>query len=161
MKLKRVWLLSGIPGSGKSTWVKNQISKKGGYWASRDAVRFSMIKEDEPYFNKEVEVFETWISQIYEALTNPLIKDVYIDATHINEKSREKVLKRLPKDNIENIINVVFTTPLEICLERNETRKGREYVPSSVIKRMYYQFEYPKKNSTIYINKNGEENKDK
>ena len=47
--MKRV-IIIGCPGSGKSTWVKQQIAKKGGFWASRDAVRFSMVRENENYF---------------------------------------------------------------------------------------------------------------
>ena len=157
MKSKKVWLLSGVPGCGKSTWARHQISKKGGFWASRDAVRFSIIKEDEPYFNQEDEVFNTWISQICDALSNPLVKNVYIDATHLNDKSRNKVLNRLPKDNIEEIINVVFNVPIEVCLLRNSQRSGRECVPESVILNMYKSFQMPSKHSTIIINENGEE----
>ena len=92
--------MSGLPGSGKSTWIQQQLSKKGGFWASRDAVRFSMVAEDEPYFERETEVFNEWIRQICEALNNPLIEDIYIDATHLNDKSRNKTLSRLPKENI-------------------------------------------------------------
>jgi predicted kinase len=36
---------------------------------------------------------------------------------------------------------VFFDIPLETCLERNEQRTGRAYVPRSVIRRMYASFE--------------------
>ena len=156
MKSKRVWLLSGLPGSGKSTWVKQQILEKGGFWASRDAVRFSMVREDEPYFERETEVFNAWISQICEALNNPLIEDIYIDATHLNDCSREKTLSRLPKDNIQKITNVVFKVPIEICLKRNAMRTGREVVPEDAIYNMAKSFKMPKKYTTIIVDANGE-----
>ena len=143
--------MSGIPGSGKSTWVKQQIAKTGGIWCSRDAVRFSMVREDEPYFERENEVFNAWISQICEALTNPLVEDIYVDATHLNDKSREKTLSRLPKENVEEIINVVFKVPIEICLERNAQRTGREVVPEDVIRNMEKSFKMPKKYSILIV----------
>lgn len=157
MKLKRVWLLSGLPGSGKSAWVKQQILKKGGFWASRDAVRFSMVHEDEPYFERETEVFNAWISQICEALTNPLVEDIYIDATHLNDRSRKKTLSRLPKENINKITNVVFVVPIKTCLERNSQRTGREVVPEEVIFNMQKSFKMPNKYSTLVVDADGRE----
>ena len=149
--------MSGLPGSGKSTWVKQQIAKKGGFWASRDAVRFSMVREDELYFERENEVFNTWIAQICEALSNPMIEDIYIDATHLNDRSREKTLSRLPKENIKKITNVVFLVPIETCLERNAKRTGREVVPEDVIRNMKKTFKMPKKYSTLIVNADGRE----
>ena len=143
--------MSGISGSGKSTWVKQQIAEKGGFWASRDAVRFSMVREDEPYFERENEVFNAWIAQICEALNNPIIEDIYIDATHLNDRSREKTLSRLPKENINKITNVVFLVPIETCLERNAQRTGREVVPEDAIRNMQKSFKMPKKYSTLIV----------
>lgn len=158
MKSKRVWLLSGLPGSGKSTWIKRRLEEQqGGFWVSRDAVRFSMVREDEPYFERENEVFNEWISQICMALCNPLIEDIYIDATHLNDRSREKTLSRLPKENINKITNVVFLVPIETCLERNAQRSGREVVPESVIRNMEKSFKMPKKYSTMIVDSEGRE----
>lgn len=156
MKQKKVFLLSGIPGSGKSTYARRRIAENGGIWISRDAVRFSMVHEDEEYFSREAEVFNEWISQICNALKDPVIENIYIDATHLNDRSREKTLNCLPKDNIEKIINVVFRVPIEVCLQRNASRSGREVVPESVIRNMAKSFKMPKKYSTICINERGE-----
>ena len=149
--------MSGLPGSGKSTWVKKQLNNKGGFWASRDAMRFSMVREDEPYFERENEVFNAWIAQICEALNNPMIEDIYIDATHLNDRSREKTLSRLPKENINKITNVVFLVPIETCLERNAQRTGREVVPEDVIRNMEKSFKMPKKYSTLIVGADGKE----
>ena len=150
--------MSGLPGSGKSTWVKQQLNNKPHcYWASRDAVRFSMVREDEPYFEREAEVFNEWIRRIYEALSDPNIEDIFIDATHLNDRSREKTLSRLPKENISKITNVVFMVPIETCLERNAQRSGRAVVPEDVIRNMQKSFKMPKKYSILLIDKNGEE----
>ena len=139
MKRKKVWLLVGIPGSGKSTWVQKQMKTNPGAWCSRDAVRFSMVGEDEEYFARENEVFEAWIFSIQAAIANNAVENVYIDATHLNEKARDKVLNRL---NLENatLCAVNFTVPLEECIRRNDLREGRAKVPRSVIRRMHFSF---------------------
>ena len=156
MTKKTIWLMSGISGSGKSTWIKNRLNEDTDIWCSRDAVRFSMVKEDEEYFSQETKVFRTWINQICDALNNPNIKNIYIDATHINDKSRNKTLSCLPKENIDEIVNVVFSVSLKECIRRNANRKGREKVPEDVIMNMYNSFSLPQKNKTIFINEKGE-----
>ena len=141
MKQKKAWLMCGTPGSGKSTWVQEQIAANDGIWCSRDNIRFSLLDENEDYFAKEDLVISTWITEIQNALDNEEGSDnIYIDATHLNVKARKKVMNMLNLKNAE-VIAVNFIIPLDVCLFRNDGRKGRAFVPRSVIRRMFYSFE--------------------
>ena len=136
MVLKKVWLLSGVPGSGKSTWVKKQIAKNGGVHCSRDEIRFSLLKDDEDYFAHEDEVVALWLEKVTNAINDPEVENIYVDATHLTEKARAKVLGELPKGDYF-VTTVFFDVPLETCIERNDNRTGRAFVPRSVIRRMH------------------------
>ena len=139
---KTIYLLSGIPGSGKSTWAKNCVEfNKNSIYISRDEIRFSLLKENEDYFKHEKRVFKLFIEAINNAL-NENFEDIYVDATHINNASRNKVLRKLKGDF--KLIHVIFKTDLVTCLKRNEKRVERERVPEEVIRRFYTQFEMPK-----------------
>jgi hypothetical protein len=46
--------------------------------------------------------------------------------------------------------------PIEVCLERNSKRTGRELVPESAIRNMAKSFRMPKKYSVMIIDKDGE-----
>lgn len=137
MRLKKViYLLVGLPGSGKSTWAKKRCAENiNAAYISRDEIRFSLLKDDEEYFAKEKEAFKMFISAIKKAMSDELYTEVYIDATHLNERSRQKVLDKLDLREWD-IYLVDFTTPIEICIERNATRTGRAFVPEDVIRNM-------------------------
>ncbi len=139
MKRKKVWLLAGIPGSGKSTWARRQVEKFGGVHCSRDEIRFSLLKDGEDYFAHEDEVIRLWTEKVHQAILSPDVKDVYIDATHLTEKARAKVINALPTSNYD-IITVFFNVPLEVCIARNEKRTGRAYVPPQTIRNMYASY---------------------
>ena len=142
MKLKRVYLLSGPPASGKSTWIRTNITP-GSEWISRDNVRFAIVSEDEEYFSHEDEVFDTFINYINQTLENPDIHTIYIDATHLNRRSRNKTLNKVRKQNIGELNCVCFTAPREVCQARNSLRPGRQRVPTTAIDNMYNAFAMP------------------
>ena len=134
--MKRIYLLCGIPGSGKSTWAKNQLDNKS-VWISRDQIRFSMVSESEEYFSKEKEVFREFIKEINLTIRDKNFDNIYVDATHLNTASRYKVLDKIALKDVDELNIVFFDTPLNTCLERNSYRSGRERVPEEVIKKMY------------------------
>lgn len=142
MKLKRLWLISGLPGSGKSTWLRKQMFKEPhSVYVSRDEVRFSMLNDNDEYFAKENEVFNTFIHKAEGLLQEPYIYDVYMDATHLNPKARRKTLNAFTNLNNISINSVYFDVPIETCIERNNQRTGRALVPVDVIysmNRTYY-----------------------
>ena len=46
--MAKLYVIMGAPGSGKSTFIKNTLSKYA-FVISRDTIRFGMVKEHEPY----------------------------------------------------------------------------------------------------------------
>ena len=135
----------GPPGAGKSTWIRSMMTV-GSEWISRDKVRFSIITDNEDYFAHEDEVFDTFISYINQTLENDNIDTIYIDATHLNKRARDKVLRRVRKNNIGELNAVYFTTPREVCHIRNNLREGRAKVPATAIDNMFNSYVYPMKN---------------
>ena len=145
--MKTLYLMVGIPGSGKSTYVKNMQAEYGGVIISRDEIRFSLIDVKSDYFSKEQQVFKTFVQKIQNALAENDI--VYADATHITEQSRNKLLNALDLTDVA-VRPVVIQTPLRDCFYFNSLRTGIRNVPTGVIRRMYYQFEDPKKDKRTY-----------
>ena len=138
--------MCGASGSGKSTIAANIKAKHGNnvIVISRDAIRFALVAEDEPYFSREKLVFDLYCKKIQDAIDDASGPSLIIcDATHINETSRNKVLDQLNLDRVSTISVIVVRPSLEETLERNKRRFGRERIPADAIKRMYEQFEDP------------------
>ena len=160
MKGKTVFLLSGPPASGKSTWVRNNMTV-GSEWISRDNVRFAILTDEDDYFAHEDDVFDTFINYINQTLEKDEIHTIYIDATHLNKRSRDKVLRRVRKDNICDLTCVCFDVPLVVCHARNNLRSGRSHVPASAIDNMFNSYRIPNKNvehfdHVLIVDENGD-----
>lgn len=135
-----LYLMCGVPGAGKSTFLKNKIKKNNSVIISRDAIRFSIVKLNEEYFSHEDEVVKIFWEQINKALAEN--KDVFVDQTSLTSRSRKWLLQHVTGYEHANIIWI--DEDLETCLKRNEERRGtRSYVPESSIRRMYNQFVKP------------------
>jgi predicted kinase len=137
--MSKLIMMVGIPGSGKSTWIKNNFSNI--IPVSRDAIRFELLDErGGDYFDHEDEVFDKFIHQIIGSLVADEI--TIADATHLNKKSRARVLNKVRKfaDEIEA---VVLDTDLETAFERNDQREGRAWVKHGIIRRMWFSMEMP------------------
>lgn len=139
-------MFCGIPGSGKSTEARRMAGSLAARgitveYISRDELRFSMISNESEYFSKEKEVF----SKFVEKMNNSLNKNdcTIIDATHISEVSRAKILRRVEDPANVRLLVLYLTTPIDVCKQQNDFRTGRERVPHEAIERMTEQFEIP------------------
>lgn len=146
---KKLYILSGIPGCGKSTWARKMVENDSTIEIiSRDKIRFSMVKEEDSYFSQEDKVFNRYVDNIILSLLDIMNTATIADATQINASSRAKLVKAIQKrwpdfEDEVDIIIVYFHVPFETCVARNNTRTGRECVPMDVMKRMNYQHELP------------------
>lgn len=137
----KLYIMSGIPGSGKTTFAKTYFPNV--LYVSRDEIRFSLVSENEDYFSKEDDVYNLFIDKINKGLKEG--KDVIADATHLNKYSRMKLLACLDIDPKETEIIVIFMRiPLKECISRNKKRQNtRSYVPISVIIKMNKSLKAP------------------
>lgn len=158
MKVKKVWITCGPPGSGKSTFLAKHAQ---GPIISRDNIRFAFLEEGSDYFSMEDIVWTEFIKQIQFYINNIHYTNIYIDATHLNRKSRNKLLTALDLSNVTEINALCFNTSLDTCLKRNAQRSGLAKVPETAIKNMYKSYQYPNNqenfNKIIIIDEEGKE----
>jgi len=134
--MNRLYVLVGLPASGKSTYAKEVLSKDAEILSS-DAIRKELLGSEENQENNAL-VFETLYNRARNLLKDG--KNVAIDATCINKFERKRVLSNFTDLQIERIV-IFIDTPVEICYERDEKRSrtvGREVIDKYVNK-----FEYP------------------
>ncbi len=129
-------MLIGLPGSGKSTYIKKYFNQNLRVHSS-DAIR-AELSGDENNQNINQLVFETLHNRVKEDLRNG-ISCVY-DATNISYKRRKAFLDELKNIDCWKVCHVICT-PYEVCLTQNEQRE--RVVPEEVIERMYKNFDIP------------------
>ena len=140
-----LYISCGVPGSGKSTFLKEMVAPDE-IVISRDEIRFSLLRPGEEYFAREKETYERFTTLIRDYINNGI--SVYADATHLNEKSRYSLLHKLKNKGCKprEVNAIYFNTPLTVCLERNELRKGtKTYVPEEQIEKMFAAYIFPEK----------------
>jgi predicted kinase len=142
MNSKEIILLVGLPGSGKSTWVKKFILDNPDYIVvSTDDIIENYAKSvgktysevfDEYMSNAEVEYNIKLATNLREG------KSIIVDRTNLYVKSRRKILSKVPKDYRK--ISIIFNTHIDEIQKRLAVREkstGKiipDYIFSSMTK---------------------------
>ena len=109
-----LYISCGIPGSGKSTFLKKHFGPDE-LIVSRDDIRFQVLGEDEEYFSHENEVFDTFVDDIIYWMK--MGNNVYADATHLNKRSRDKLISAIDTHEpglLSHIEAIFFDVPVNI-----------------------------------------------
>ena len=116
------------------------------------------MSDDDEYFEREHLVWKMYVKQANEAILDDNIEDIILDATHLNEGSRSKIMKEIIKNAKAKdcgIYTITMIVSLDVAQERNSHRTGRSHVPETVIENMFLNFTLPKKeegfNETFYV----------
>lgn len=139
------YMLIGVPTSGKSTWISNQVFD----WsrtviASTDRYVERIALEMNKTYN---EVFSDVMHDAVVDMAKTVIDavkndfDIIWDQTSTTVLSRAKKFRMLPSSY--DVIGVVFSTPSEVeIMRRNSIREGK-VVPDDVINSMIAGYEEP------------------
>lgn len=143
--MPKCYQLIGVPGAGKSTWIKNQSWSQDCVVVSTDNLVESYAESVGKTYN---DVFDEYMPTAVKEMANQVVaaraagKDILWDQTSTTVKSRKKKFNMLP--NYEHIA-VVFPTPETNELIRRLTSRPGKNIPTHVMRRMIDCFETPSK----------------
>ena len=141
--MNKLYVLVGVPGSGKSTWVKNQDWAKDCVVVSTDAFVEDYAKQQGKTYS---EVFKEYMPTAVEKMAEQVVfcrqnnLDIIWDQTSTTISSRQRKFNMLP--NYYSIAVVFRTPPDEELKKRLESRGGKK-IPWSVIESMRNNWEEP------------------
>ena len=143
MSQPKLYVLVGVPGSGKSTWINSQE------WAKNCAI-VSTDAHVENYANTVgqtySEVFRDYMPYAVKLMADDVVrarsegKDIIWDQTSTTVTSRKKKFNMLPN---YYAIAVVFRTPPESELTKRLASRPGKTIPWSVVSGMINIFEMP------------------
>lgn len=139
----RLIVLSGVPGSGKSTYCQaykelyeaNNIKVN---IVSSDEIRMELFGRYDNFENEKL-VWEIFRAKAYEYSKQDHSVTI-LDATTLTNKHRYNYALKY-KGLYKQIYLVVMATPFEKCLEQNKMRPENKWVPEDVMKSMYNKLE--------------------
>ena len=141
--MPKCYQLVGVPGSGKSTWIKNQDWAKDMPVISTDNFVEAYAKEQGKTYN---EVFDEYMPIAVKLMVNQALVcqanglDVIWDQTSTTIASRKRKFSTLPK--YEHIA-VVFKTPEKDELAKRLASRPGKNIPDNVMHSMIDGFVMP------------------
>ena len=142
--MKKIIILKGLPGSGKSTWAKEFV-RTNADWKRINKDDLRAMMDDSKWSGKR----EQYILATRDLLINRFLLDGYnviVDDTNLNPKHEEHI-KEMAKTITESgtpceVEVKFFDTPIGECIKRDLNRP--KSVGEAVIRKMYNDYLKPK-----------------
>ena len=138
-----VYVLVGVPGSGKSTWIRNQIWALGLTVVSTDAlVEQEAHRQGKTYS----EVFDEYMPTAVKLMAEQVVQareaghDIVWDQTSTTVASRRKKFAMLPN---YHAVAVVFPTPDPEEHQRRLASRPGKTIPWNILNGMISGFQMP------------------
>ena len=136
----RLILLIGLPGSGKSTLVKQLLAEDPQrQQISTDAIRSQLFRDEAiqgPWLLVWHEV-QRQFQQAVVQISRDTAQEAIYDATNAQRRHRREVIALARATGFTHVTGLWLDIPVWLCLARNKRRARR--VPEDVIFRMYRQ----------------------
>jgi len=139
-----LYMLVGVPGSGKSTWVTEALDDSVSYISSDYYVEKLAKKMGKTYND----VFADVISYATKLMMQDVEsakqenKDIVWDQTNVSAKARARKLRALGS---YRAVAVVFKTPPEDVLDARIAARPGKIIPKHVMQSMISSLQYPSK----------------
>lgn len=129
-----IYILCGVPASGKTT-KGTQLSKKNG----AKLYSYDVVRRE-----SKLKSFDDICKVIYQKIHNDLMNglNVVYDAPHTKLKHRKDILEAISDISCKKVL-IVMNTPIEECIRRNACRDNSVCLPEPIIYDFYNTFEYP------------------
>lgn len=139
-----LYMLIGVPGSGKSTWIKNSYAAKNAMIASTDnlielAATVNGKTYDEVFKSVIASAEKTMYELVFSAVKDDY--DIIWDQTNLNRKTRAKKLIMIPDRYVK--VAIYFDTPEDKVLQDRLANRPGKTIPYHVMKSMLSSIEYP------------------
>ena len=141
--MNKLYVLVGVPASGKSTWIKDQIWALGLTIVSTDAFVEDYARSQGKTYS---EVFDEYMPTAVELMAEQVVRarelghDIIWDQTSTTIATRAKKLRMLPD---YYAIAVVFRTPDRDTLDRRLISRPGKSIPRHVVDNMINNWEEP------------------
>lgn len=140
-----LWMMIGVPGSGKSTWIANQNFDWNNTIVISTDVIIDQLAESANKTYSEIfnDVIKSATAEMNTNLKNAITDRLNIiwDQTNVTAKARRSKLSQIPRDYKK--IAVFFNTPAKDELARRLASRPGKTIPYNIITGMASQLEKP------------------
>ena len=140
--MKRIIMLAGVQGTGKSTYASKLEFVGKQYIISSDEIRYSYTGAYNKLLDNMYIVYDKMIEQCNKIMSEENNVTVILDSTFLTDDRRNYFINKLKNyDCLE--LHMLRVHDNKIIFERNHSRIKEKWVPEEVIKEMIDKYSYP------------------